>query len=80
MKEYNCPDCERTDSCTGCPRVVQKRAVTTVTTPLGRETWKIFRENNDLTAVPAACRACSNHPVNGGSGVCHCTLGSATIY
>lgn len=29
-----------------------------------------------LLYVPPACRDCSNHPSNGGSGVCHCTLGS----
>ena len=25
--------------------------------------------------VPEPCRRCSNNPRNGGSGVCHCTLG-----
>ena len=25
--------------------------------------------------IPAPCRSCSNHPSNGGSGVCHCILG-----
>jgi len=26
------------------------------------------------------CRYCSNHPLNGGSGVCHCILGNNPIY
>jgi DNA-directed RNA polymerase subunit RPC12/RpoP len=26
--------------------------------------------------MPDVCFACSNHPKNGGSGVCHCILGS----
>ena len=26
------------------------------------------------------CRFCSNHPSNGGSGICHCTLGTPVIY
>ncbi len=26
--------------------------------------------------IPDACKACPNHPSNGGSGICHCTLGS----
>ena len=26
--------------------------------------------------IPPACRYCSNHPSNGGSGICHCTLGT----
>ena len=30
--------------------------------------------NND------SCKNCSNHPKNGGSGMCHCILGSPIIY
>lgn len=29
--------------------------------------------------MPDACKACSNHPQNGGSGICHCTLGQIPI-
>ena len=29
--------------------------------------------------IPEACRSCSNHPSNGGTGICHCTLGSPSI-
>ena len=29
--------------------------------------------------TPPTCRNCSNHPSNGGSGICHCTLGSQTM-
>lgn len=25
--------------------------------------------------IPDACKACPNHPFNGGSGICNCTLG-----
>ena len=25
---------------------------------------------------PRACDGCSNNPKNGGSGICHCTLGT----
>ena len=25
--------------------------------------------------IPDACRTCSNHPSNGGSGICHCVMG-----
>ena len=28
--------------------------------------------------IPNSCRYCSNHPSNGGSGICHCTLGGIT--
>ena len=29
--------------------------------------------------IPPACINCSNHPSNGGSGICHCILGSPKI-
>lgn len=29
--------------------------------------------------IPDACKACSNHPSNGGSGICHCTLGTLEV-
>lgn len=31
------------------------------------------------STIPLACRECSNHPSNGSSGICHCTLGGYTI-
>lgn len=31
------------------------------------------------SSISMACKNCSNHPSNGGSGICHCTLGSPTI-
>ena len=34
---------------------------------------------DDRSGIPANCRYCSNHPINGGSGICHCILGSQTI-
>ena len=30
--------------------------------------------------IPVNCRNCSNHPSNGGSGICHCILGSQVVY
>lgn len=30
--------------------------------------------------VPIDCRNCSNHPSNGGSGICCCILGQPVIY
>ena len=29
----------------------------------------------DLGSIPLACRKCSNHISNGGSGICNCILG-----
>lgn len=40
-----------------------------------------FNENliNNFTIIPSACANCSNHPSNGGSGICNCTLGLQPI-
>lgn len=29
--------------------------------------------------IPDACKSCSNHPSNGGSGICNCTLGAPPV-
>ena len=29
--------------------------------------------------IPEPCRGCSNHPNNGGSGICNCTLGQYQV-
>lgn len=29
--------------------------------------------------IPASCRNCPNHPINGGSGICHCINGTQPI-
>ena len=36
----------------------------------------VWEEKN----VPPPCRYCSNHPINGGSGVCWCVLGMPEIW
>ena len=30
--------------------------------------------------IPEACKTRSNHPSNGGSGICHCTLNVRKLY
>ena len=35
----------------------------------------VWEEKN----VPLSCRNCSNHPLNGGSGICWCVLGVPEI-
>ena len=77
MKQYNCPDCERTDSCDGCPRLLRR--------PSNAEHLEHFI---GITApsysyegfTNEACARCSNNPKNGGSGICHCILGSRIFY
>lgn len=39
----------------------------------------VFYTNN-MNTYPSPCTNCSNNPANGGSGVCHCTLGVQLIY
>lgn len=39
------------------------------------EEFKPFISSNTYSLIPEACRRCNNHPSNGGSGICHCTLG-----
>ena len=36
--------------------------------------WKYGIAPNAGYYVPNCCRNCSNHPSNGGSGICHCML------
>ena len=36
-------------------------------------------KNQEILNIPEACRNCSNHPSNGGSGICNCTLGQPKI-
>ena len=38
----------------------------------------IFWSHNQNT-FPSPCQNCRNNPVNGGSGVCHCMLGTPPI-
>ena len=39
-----------------------------------------FYTTSDYYYIPEACRNCSNHPSNGGSGICQCILGQQVIY
>lgn len=36
-------------------------------------------QTNQQYTIPEACKNCNNHPSNGGSGVCWCTLGTAPV-
>lgn len=38
-----------------------------------------FQNPVDINSIPEACRNCSNHPSNGGSGICNCILGNTPI-
>lgn len=36
--------------------------------------------NDPYSNIPANCRNCKQHPSNGGTGICHCILGSQVVY
>lgn len=50
--------------------------VTDITWPT---TAKEFSKNIVVDDIPEGCRHCSNHPINGGSGICHCIIGTPKI-
>jgi hypothetical protein len=67
MKQYNCPDCQRTDSCDGCQRLL-----------LGNlNSYYIYPKN---TFENDPCSHCGNNAANGGSGICHCILGQQVMF
>ena len=69
MKQYNCPDCMVVeDSCDGC-----QRAASIPSNKIESPITDWFK-NGQWNYIPSCCRYCSNHPSNGGSGICHCTL------
>ena len=62
--------------------------ITTTTYPIGTGGPITYPENTktpikdihwDDQSIPLACRSCSNHPSNGGSGICHCIMGLARV-
>ena len=34
---------------------------------------------SNISSIPPSCKNCPNHPSNGGSGICNCTLGQPSI-
>ncbi len=39
----------------------------------------VMKQESLLLHIPNSCKNCPNHPSNGGSGICNCTLGQAPI-
>lgn len=77
MKLYNCPDCTHTeDTCENCSRYQGSYK-----TNLDEyNPWCPYQVTTTFTNIPSACQNCPNHPSNGGSGNCTCTLGQQTFY
>lgn len=72
MKLYNCPDCTHTeDTCENCSRYqMYHRTNFNEYNP-----WWHCQKTRTFANIPSACQKCPNHPSNGGSGNCSCTLG-----
>lgn len=74
MKQFSCPDCKvKMDTCEGCQRYcVKEQEKNNIFLP----TYP-FHLPNTYVYTPyeyECCKGCSNNPVNGGSGICNCTL------
>lgn len=60
-----------------CPKCGRINAPWVSQCPCSEKEYKITKYW--YTNIPSYCINCSNHPSNGGSGICHCTLGSPQI-
>ena len=77
MKQYNCPDCTHIeDTCENCTRYQGNYR----TNFNEYDHWWPYQVTTTFTDIPLTCRNCPNHPSNGGSGICHCILGTQSIY
>ena len=61
-----------------CPKCGRVNAPWVATCPCSKKT--VTYTTTTTSTIPDSCSGCSNHPSNGGSGICHCTLGTPTIY
>ena len=72
MKLYNCPDCMM-DNCEGCPRLIVGHKLRV---PTYIPKYPVTYQSPQAVSP---CRSCPNSILNGGSGICHCTLGGIKI-
>ena len=56
-----------------CPKCGRVNAPWIATCPCYDDKGYTMTWTGQFTADP--CKGCSNNPINGGSGICHCTLG-----
>ena len=81
MKQYNCPDCTHTeDTCENCSRYQMYYRTNFEYNIQWPYRPTVTFETQTFTNIPSACQNCPNHPSNGGSGNCTCTLGQQTFY
>lgn len=80
MKLYNCPDCTHIeDTCENCTRYQMYHKTNFEYNILWPYQPTITFETQTITNIPPACKNCPNHPSNGGSGNCNCTLGDCPV-
>lgn len=81
MKQYNCPDCTHTeDTCENCTRYQMYHRTNFNEYNHEYSPWWPYQNIQTFTNIPPACQNYPNHPSNGGSGICFCTLGQQTFY
>ena len=84
---YRCPNCGNLMQCistTSIPPIITYRCFSCgYTSKPIKEEWPdatvLPEQYRSDSFIPEACRNCSNHPSNGGSGICNCTLGLPKI-
>lgn len=75
MKLYNCPGCVMI-SCDGCPRTKYQRLVYVPYVPCYPVNEPVIYQSPQSVSP---CNNCPNNILNGGSGICNCTLGGTKI-
>lgn len=74
MKIFNCPDCKvELDTCNGCQRYCSKEKENNIY-PTYPQPLKLPDTYVNIPYEYECCKDCPNNPVNGGSGICSCTL------
>lgn len=61
-----------------CPKCGRVNAPWVAACPCSQTQTKTVK-STWTTNIPSYCMGCSNHPINGGSGICHCILGSMQV-
>lgn len=77
---FKCPDCPDTVlSCKDCLRYTSRYPQNVPVIPNPYMPTVPFDQTVKFTDIPAGCVHCPNHPSNGGSGICHCTIGTMPV-
>lgn len=85
---YTCPKCGADTQETILASYPPKRRIRctkcdwedTEESEVARVPYPVVNSFNLVDSVPHYCRSCPNHPSNGGSGFCNCTLGTPVVY